>query len=420
MCKNKELVLMIDEVDRISNNRVFLHFLSMLRDKFLLSKNGKDYTFRSVILAGVYNIKNIKLKMINEGSYTPTAEEGKIYNSPWNIAVDFDVDMSFCPEEIAGMLKDYESDYNTGMDIAAVSKEIYGFTNGYPFLVSKICLLIDEKLGKDWSAAGVRQAVNILTDERNTLFDDIYKNLENNKKLYDLIYDIIILGISYTFNLGNPEIDLGAMYGILAKQETKVAVSNRVFEILISEYFVSKNETANHRNKITGVLREDVLVGGRFDMELCLDKFASHYNDIYSENNMEFFERHGRLLFLTYLKPLINGNGFYHIESETRNQRRMDLVVDYGPDEFIIELKIWRGEAKHEEAYAQLAGYLESKNKDTGWLLTFDFRKDKQKQPRAEWVEFGVKDRGELNDPNRLNAQRLSIAGVKRIFDVVV
>jgi hypothetical protein len=131
----------------------------------------------------VYNIKNIKLKMINDGLYTPTAEEGKIYNSPWNIAADFEVDMSFNPTEIAGMLAEYEADRHTGMDIPAISEYIHAFTSGYPFLVSRICQIIDEDMDKNWTFEGVREAVNMLTDERNTLFDDIYKNLENNRKL---------------------------------------------------------------------------------------------------------------------------------------------------------------------------------------------------------------------------------------------
>jgi hypothetical protein len=391
MCAGKKVLLMVDEVDKTSNNRVFLQLLSMLRSKYLASQDGSDHTFHSVILAGVYNIKNIKLKMINDGLYTPTTEEGKIYNSPWNIAADFDVDMSFNPTEIAGMLAEYEADYNTGMDIPAISEYIHAFTSGYPFLVSRICQLIDEKQGKDWSLEGVREAVNMLTDERNTLFDDIYKNLESNRKLYDLIYDVVIQGIAYSFTLGNPEIDLGAMYGILAKHRNKTAVSNRIFEIIISEYFISKNETANHRNKITGVLREDVVTSeGRFDMELCLRKFASHYAEIYSEKNAEFFERHGRLLFLTYLKPLINGEGFYHIESETRSQRRMDLVVDYGKDEFILELKIWHGEAAEAKAFEQLLDYMRQKSADTGYLLTFDLRGGR-KAGKAEWVDIDGK-----------------------------
>ena len=35
-------------------------------------------------------------------------------NSPWNIAADFDVDMSFSAEQIAAMLWEYETDHHTG------------------------------------------------------------------------------------------------------------------------------------------------------------------------------------------------------------------------------------------------------------------------------------------------------------------
>jgi len=93
----KKIVLTIDEVDKNSNNQLFLSFLGMLRHKYLQRNKGKDYTFQSVILAGVHDVKNLKLKI-------RSGDEQK-YNSPWNIAVDFDLDMSFAPHEIAGMLE---------------------------------------------------------------------------------------------------------------------------------------------------------------------------------------------------------------------------------------------------------------------------------------------------------------------------
>ncbi|MCL2122430.1 MAG: hypothetical protein FWH28_09305 [Clostridiales bacterium] len=36
-------------------------------------------------------------------------------------------------------------------------------------------------------------------------------------------------------------------------------------------------------------------------------------------------------------------------------------------------------------------GYMDSKGVSEGYLLTFDFRKGVEKQPRAEWMEFGGK-----------------------------
>ena len=67
-----------DEVDKSSDNQIFLSFLGLLREKYLKCQQGKDVTFHSVILAGVYDIITLKLKLHPQ-------EESK-YNSPWNIA----------------------------------------------------------------------------------------------------------------------------------------------------------------------------------------------------------------------------------------------------------------------------------------------------------------------------------------------
>lgn len=36
----------------------------------------------------------------------------------------------------------------------------------------------------------------------------------------------------------------------------------------------------------------------------------------------------------------------------------MDLIVDYGTEQYILELKRWYGTKKHEDAYEQLYEYL--------------------------------------------------------------
>ena len=47
---DKKVVLMIDEVDKNSNNQLFVNFLAMLRNKYLAQDDVK--TFHSVVLAG--------------------------------------------------------------------------------------------------------------------------------------------------------------------------------------------------------------------------------------------------------------------------------------------------------------------------------------------------------------------------------
>jgi hypothetical protein len=392
MCKDQKVVLIIDEVDKSTNNRVFLHFLSMLREKYLSAQAETDFTFHSVILAGVTDVRNLKLKMINDGIYDRAHTEGKLYNSPWNIAISFDVDMSFSPAEIATMLSDYEADHQTGMDIGAIAEEIYAYASGYPFLVSRICQCIDEELSRSWTKHGVQDAVRVILRENNTLFDDLFKNLDNYAPLYNLLYGLLVIGESRSFKAYNPDIQLAAMFGYIKRCEAsdKTVIANRIFEIVMTDHFASRDANANLiKTGITGVLERDIARGGVFDMELCMRKFADHYREIFNEGDLPFFERHGRLLFISYLKPLINGHGFYHIESQFTDLRRMDVVIDYGRQQFILELKIWRGETAQERAYDQLRDYMASKGADKGYLLTFDFRKETSKQYKAEWVQVG-------------------------------
>ena len=123
-CMDRKVVLLIDEVDQASDNQVFLHFLGMLREKYLARKAEEDFTFFSVVLVGVYDIKNIKLRMVEKG-YAVLSDGDMKYNSPWNIAADFDVDMSFSVREISSMLSEYEMDHHTGMDITGAASQIW-------------------------------------------------------------------------------------------------------------------------------------------------------------------------------------------------------------------------------------------------------------------------------------------------------
>ncbi len=70
----------------------------------------------------------------------------RVKTSTCNIASDFDVDMSFSVEEIKTMLKDYVSNKHVKLNMDYFAERLYFYTSGYPFLVSKLCKIIDEKI----------------------------------------------------------------------------------------------------------------------------------------------------------------------------------------------------------------------------------------------------------------------------------
>ena len=373
----KPVVVTIDEVDKSSDNQLFLNFLGMLRNRYLeRDLQGMDFTFHSVILAGVYDVKNLKVKL------RPDAE--KKYNSPWNIAADFNIDMTFHPEEIAQMLTDYEADEHTGMDIGAVSEEIYKYTSGYPFLVSKLCKVIDEQLDKDWTLSGVQTATKQTILEKNTLFTSLTKNLENYPELKQFIFAISVNGEEVTYDVNNPVMDFATMFSIIKfDARRKVRIHNIIFEEVLNNYFIAE-QTINSLGRLR--LQMNYVRNGRLNMELVITRFAELMHEEYRESTVPFLEKEGRLLFLTFLKPIINGTGFYYVEPQTRDNRRMDLIVTDGSEEFIIELKIWRGEKYEEQGRDQLASYLATRGTTEGYLVTFDFSQ-KRKKTEPHWIE---------------------------------
>lgn len=373
----RPIVLLIDEVDQSSNNQLFVRFLGMLRDLYLRRDDkGMNSTFYSVILAGVYDVKNLKLKI--------RPDDERKYNSPWNIAAEFNVDMTFHPVEIARMLNDYEQDVHTGMDIQAVSEEIFRYTNGYPFLVSKLCKVIDEELDGDWTLEGVKNATKVTIFNKNTLFTSLTKNLENYPELKQFVYSLSILGDAINYDPNNPVMDFATMFSIIKYDSNrKVSIHNIIFEEVLNNYFIAEQNI-----KDMGKMRMmyNYVENNQLNMEFVLRRFRDLMYEEYRAEDGKFLERQGRLIFLSFLKPIINGTGFYYVEPQTRDNRRMDLIVTYGNEEFIVELKIWRGDKYERTGLEQLSEYLNIRGKKEGYLVTFDFSKNKQ-DAEPEWVE---------------------------------
>ena len=162
---DKPVVFIVDEVDTATNNQVFLDFLAQLRAAYL--ERDIMPAFQSVILAGVYDVRSIKRKINEEKEYRE--------NSPWNIAAEFCIDMNFSADEIAGMLSEYEQDWDTGMDAKEMANLLYHYTSGYPYLVSWLCRHMDgqtrdeeefRKKNSAWTKDGFFTAVKKLVEDR--------------------------------------------------------------------------------------------------------------------------------------------------------------------------------------------------------------------------------------------------------------
>ena len=383
----KPVIVLIDEVDQAGNNEGFIKFLGGLRTMYL--DRAAHPTFQSVILAGVYDVKNLKLKIRSEEDHqyrSAQRDACQSKNSPWNIAVPFDVDMSLPAKGITGMLNDYAKEHNLQFDTTAIGQLIYDYTSGYPFLVSRLCQLIDEN-DYGWDKEGVLKAVNTLLKEGNTLFDDIQKKITQFPNLSRMLREIIFSGQRVTYNYYDADINIAVMFCFVKEQDSAAVISCRIFETWLYSYFISNDKgTDIYQNGEYDKPR--FIHDSHLDMRHLLERFCVHFNEIYRpEHDDKFVEANGRKIFLTYLRPIINGTGNYYCEAQTRNLTRTDVVVDYLGQQYVIELKIWRGEAYNERGEQQLAEYLDYYHLNTGYMLSFCFNKNKQ--PGVHEVKVG-------------------------------
>ena len=269
-----------------------------------------------------------------------------------------------------------------------MAEEIYAYTSGYPVLVSSICKYIDENLlgedlGKVWTKQGIEEAVKDILTRQMPLFESMIRHLDDYPGMKHMFQSILFQGNEYTFNPDVKEISLASMFGYAVSQDGKVRVANRIFETRLYNYFLSEAELSgtDASKEIGNMARRDrsyFVHDGQLDMDIVMQRFVVSFTEIYGDENAKFVEAYGRKFFLLYLKPIINGTGNYYIEAQTRDERRTDIIVDYHGAQFVIELKIWRGNEYNERGERQLAEYLDYYHQDKGYLLSFNFNQKKE------------------------------------------
>lgn len=283
------------------------------------------------------------------------------------------------------------------MNTALIAKILREYTSGYPYLVSRLCQLIDGTVsagmgtGDAWTEAGVDEAIKILlADGDDTLFGSLMSKLENMPQLKGQLRDILMKGDVIAWQPYDDEQALLRMYGFIKNYHNTVAVANRIFEMLLYHYFLGEtNRNDAFRND--ALLHKSIFINddGTLNMERILERFVDTQRMIHGDADDRFLEEEGRERFLTYIAPIINGTGTYSIEEQTRDKLRMDVVIHYFGKRYVVELKIWHGPRYNEEGEKQIMQYLDYFGLHLGYMVSFNFNKNKE--PGVKEVRIGDK-----------------------------
>lgn len=240
------------------------------------------------------------------------------------------------------------------------------------------------KDAQEWTEQDLEWAVKNLVLEQNTNGESLIKNLENNPALYQIVYQILIEGTFKDYNIYDRTINEGIMFGIL-RNGRGIKIHNKIYEELIYHYMTTKTDT--ELNAVAYPISKDFkLPNNMLNLELVLLKFQAFMQEQYSKHDRDFLERHGRLVFLAFMKPILNGHGYDFKEVQISEERRLDVTITYYQHKYVAELKIWRGQVAHEEGLEQLSDYLDRLKLTEGYLLIFDHKE--VKTWHSEWIMY--------------------------------
>ena len=226
---------------------------------------------------------------------------------------------------------------------------------------------------------GFLEAVRILLSEKNMLFESLREKLESYPELNSMLYSLLFTGKAIVYNYYETSINIATMFGFVKNENGVLAVSNRIFETWLYNLYLSSAEMQKKEIYAASLIdKNQFITNGYLNMRLVLEKFVQHFQDLYGNSDETFLEDEGRKYFLLYLRPIINGTGNYYIETQTREQKRTDIIVDYLGEQYIIEMKIWHGKEYNNRGEKQLIEYLDDYHVKKGYMISFNFNRKKE------------------------------------------
>ncbi len=127
---------------------------------------------------------------------------------------------------------------------------------------------------------------------------------------------------------------------------------------------------------------------GQLDMNALLRAFQKFYRR-HAEawlGKYDFREVGRQLLLMAFLQRILNGGGRVEREMAVGNGR-CDLWIEFGGEQFVIELKLNHDQWSEEDGLAQIAHYLSRMGLDHGYLLLFELDSQKPWEKRLRWEE---------------------------------
>ncbi|MFZ4661508.1 MAG: AAA-like domain-containing protein [Caldilineaceae bacterium] len=366
-----KVVLIIDEFDATPQEAIS-PLLQTWRTMYL--ERRPPHSLHNVILIGIQNIARLNF--------------GR--SSPFNIAYQQRLD-DFTLAELQAMIEQYSTE--TGQPFAPdVLTLLHEQTGGHPFLVNRTAAIVTEEVATDRTqpitVADLRVALNQLARETNYNFETVIRHAE---KYRDDVLNILFGG-TYIFNLNDGLVNELYTQGVIRQDEHgNCRIANPLYGEVLLAAFRPVRVGLQTALLVNGYDFRTHVVDGQLQMATLLSRFR----EFVERRGREAFkvtdlpqEATGQYLLMAYLDLIVRqlgGDLFTEVDS---GDGRLDLIVVYRGQRYIVETKIWRGPVEFDNGLAQLAAYLTTEGETRGYYVVFHARPNVYGQLAQEELEF--------------------------------
>jgi hypothetical protein len=375
----KSIVLLLDEVDALLDDN-FLAMLYQLRAGFTARvKGGFPH---SIGLIGLRDVRDYKIRLGPEAQSMGTG-------SPFNVKAESFFMDRLSSAEIADLLSQHTAATGQVFEPAAFAA-IEHLTQGQAWLVNAMAYhivqrILDNDYSKPITEELVWQAKEALILRRDTHLDSLLDKLKEPR--VKQVVTAIINGSAPNFDEYNEAILYARNLGLIAPTPP-VRFANPIYQEIIPRVLSFGFQESFPQDDVDPFW---YIKDGKLDMDALLKAFQKFYRENSEAwlSRYDFREVGRQLLLMAFLQRIVNGGGRITREMAIGNGRA-DLVVDYGGQTFVLELKLKHTPADLDKGQHQLSRYLTRLNQPHGYLLLFELDASVGWDARIQWHDLTV------------------------------
>lgn len=358
----KPVILFLDEIDALIGDTL-ISVLRQLRTGY--AKRPLHFP-QSACLIGLRDVRDYRI-------HSKIDNEIILGGSAFNVKAESLTIGNFSLEEVRMLYLQHTQATGQEFTEAAI---VYAFeqTQGQPWLVNALAYqacfrdVLDRNVPITLEV--MQQARTALILRRDTHIDQLLHKLKEPR--VRRVIDPMIAG-GETIDDIEYDDDLQYVHDLGLVRKKDRAIANPIYQEV-----VIRTLTFQKQQKIQNQPLWYISPDGSFNTKKVLEDWAQFYreNSAIWEEQFAYKESGPHLLMFAFLQRVVNGGGMIDREYAL-GRGRVDLLVHYGKQRIVIELKIMRDSRTLPKGLEQTAEYMDSVDATEGHLVIFDSSKTK-------------------------------------------